>query len=121
MAIIGIHHVQVTIPRGTEELTRQFYCQLLGLSEIEKPEVLQERGGIWLQVGDRQVHMGAEEGVDRHKTKAHIAYQVSDIASWRKRLQEKGVAIQDDVPLPGLERFQVRDPFGNKIEFIEQI
>jgi len=121
MTILGIHHVQITIPQGTEEQGRQFYCQLLGLTEIEKPEVLQARGGFWLQVGDRQVHVGTEDGVERESTKAHIAYQVSDIDVLRMRLQENGVSIQDDVPLPGLARFQIRDPFGNRIEFIQQL
>jgi len=121
MTILGIHHVQITIPQGTEEQGRQFYCQLLGLTEIEKPKVLQARGGFWLQVGDRQVHVGTEDGVERESTKAHIAYQVSDIDVLRMRLQENGVSIQDDVPLPGLARFQIRDPFGNRIEFIQQL
>jgi catechol 2,3-dioxygenase-like lactoylglutathione lyase family enzyme len=121
MTILGIHHVQITIPQGAEEQGRQFYCQLLGLTEIEKPKVLQARGGFWLQVGDRQVHVGTEDGVERESTKAHIAYQVSDIDVLRMRLQENGVSIQDDVPLPGLARFQIRDPFGNRIEFIQQL
>jgi catechol 2,3-dioxygenase-like lactoylglutathione lyase family enzyme len=121
MTIIGIHHVQITIPRGAEEQARQFYCHLLGLTEIEKPEVLQGRGGFWLQVGNRQVHVGVEDGVDRQVTRAHIAYQVSDIAAWRTKLQENGVAIQEDAPLPDLARFQIQDPFGNRIELIQQL
>ncbi len=116
MTILGIHHVQITIPKGAEEQGRQFYCHLLGLPEIEKPEVLQARGGFWLQVGDRQVHVGTEDGVEREDTKAHIAYHVSDIDALRIRLQENSIPIQDDVPLPGLARFQIRDPFGNRIE-----
>jgi catechol 2,3-dioxygenase-like lactoylglutathione lyase family enzyme len=116
-----IHHVQVTIPRDTEEQARQFYCHLLGLQEIEKPAVINERGGFWLQVGNRQIHVGAEDGVERMATKAHIAYQVTDLAAIRKRLEENGIAIQEDVPLPGLARFQIRDPFGNKIEFIQPL
>lgn len=121
MTIIGIHHVQITIPKGAEEQGRQFYCHLLGLKEIEKPEVLQARGGFWLQVGDRQVHVGTEDGVEREGTKAHIAYEVSDIDALKTWLQENSIPIQDDVPLPGLARFQIRDPFGNRIEFIQQL
>ncbi len=121
MTINEIHHVQVTIPRGAEEQGRQFYCQVLGLQEIEKPAVIGDRGGFWLQVGNRQVHVGVEDGVARTATKAHIAYQVTDLAAMRRRLEENGVAIQEDVPLPGLKRFQIRDPFENKIEFIEPL
>jgi len=78
--IIGLHHVQVTVPIGAEEKARQFYCGLLGLTEIEKPHSLAGRGGFWVVVGDRQVHIGTEDGVDRLKTKAHVAYQVTDVA-----------------------------------------
>jgi len=121
MTINEIHHIQVTIPRAAEEQGRQFYCRLLGLQEIEKPAVLGDRGGFWVQVGNRQVHVGVEDGVERTATKAHIAYQVTDLAEMRKRLEENGIAIQEDVPLPGLKRFQIRDPFGNKIEFIQPL
>jgi catechol 2,3-dioxygenase-like lactoylglutathione lyase family enzyme len=75
--IIGIDHVQITVPANAVEDARVFYCGLLGLREIEKPESLRARGGFWLQVGDRQVHVGIEEGVARQATKAHVAYGVT--------------------------------------------
>lgn len=116
--IIRLHHAQITIPKGAEEQGRQFYCQVLGLPEIEKPEALRGRGGFWLQVGDRQVHIGTEDGVDRSATRAHLAYEVTDVEVWRIRLQAHGVAILDGVAIPGYVRFEVRDPFGNRVEFI---
>lgn len=121
MSIIGLHHAQITIPEGAEEQGRQFYCQLLGLPEIEKPDSLKGRGGFWLQVGDRQVHVGTEEGVNRTATKAHLAYQVTDVETWRKRLQESGIEILEGVPIPGYQRFEIRDPFGNRMEFIQTV
>lgn len=121
MTIIRLHHVQITIPRGMEEQGREFYCGLLGLPEIEKPAALVGRGGFWLQAGERQVHVGTEDGVQREATKAHIAYEVDDIATWRTRLEEFGIAILEAVPLPGLERFEIRDPFGNRVEFTQVI
>ena len=42
--IIGLHHVQITIPKGSEEQGREFYCHVLGLEEIEKPDSLKGRG-----------------------------------------------------------------------------
>ena len=56
--IRSVHHVQITIPKGSEDAARAFYCGLLGLSEIAKPDSLAGRGGFWLEVGDRQVHVG---------------------------------------------------------------
>jgi len=91
--IIGIDHVQITVPAGAVAAARAFYCGLLGLREVEKPAALQGRGGLWLQVGDRQVHVGTEEGVDRHATRAHVAYAVSDLAQWRARLAGRATAL----------------------------
>lgn len=82
--IVGLHHVQLTIPKGTEEQGKVFYCHVLGLKEIEKPQSLKGRGGFWLQVGHHEVHVGTEDGFDRLTTKAHIAYQVEDVAYWKK-------------------------------------
>ena len=40
--IKGLHHVQITIPKETEEKAKNFYCGILGLQEIEKPELLKD-------------------------------------------------------------------------------
>jgi catechol 2,3-dioxygenase-like lactoylglutathione lyase family enzyme len=117
--ITGLHHAQITIPSGMEPEARQFYVALLGLAEIEKPQSLRARGGFWMRVGDREVHVGTEDGVDRTRTKAHLAYQVRGLGEWRRRLAAAGVGIDDSVPLPGYERFEFRDPFGNRVELIE--
>lgn len=117
--IVGIDHVQITVPPHAIVDAKAFYCGLLGLPEIEKPASLQARGGFWLQVGGRQLHVGIEDGVNRHATKAHVAYAVKGVAAWRARLAEAGVEIIDSIPMPGHERFELRDPFGNRLELIE--
>ena len=119
--ILGLHHAQITVPRGAEADARRFYCEVLGLPEIEKPDSLKARGGFWLQVGDRQVHVGTEDGVDRTATKAHLAYEVTDVEDWRHRLNGHGVRPLDSVPIEGFDRFETRDPFGNRIEFIQRL
>lgn len=119
--IINLHHVQITIPKNEEEKAREFYCDLLGLPEIEKPDSLKHRGGFWLQVGNQEVHVGTEDGVERDKTKAHIAYQVDDINYWKERLTENNIEIIESIPIPNFHRFEFRDPFGNRIEMIQQI
>lgn len=117
--ITRLHHVQISIPKGTEDEARHFYCELLGLAEIDKPESLQRRGGLWLQLGDQQLHIGTEDDVDRRVTKAHVAYQVSNLEEWREKLSAAGVQVDVSVPIPGFRRFEFRDPFGNRIELIE--
>ena len=119
--ILGIHHVQITVPPDAVAQARAFYCGVLGLAEVEKPEALRERGGFWLQAGDRQVHVGVESGVDRRASKAHVAYAVRDLAAWRQRLTAAGVQFLECVPIPGYDRVEFRDPFGNRVELIEAV
>lgn len=121
MRILGLHHAQITIPRGKEDEGCRFYCGVLGLAEVEKPESLRGRGGFWLQVGDRQVHVGTEDGVDHMTTKAHLAYEVDDVRAWEELMREHGIEILEGVPIAGFERFEIRDPFGNRVEFIQRL
>jgi catechol 2,3-dioxygenase-like lactoylglutathione lyase family enzyme len=119
VVVAGIHHVQITVPRGTEAEARRFYCDFLGLPEVRKPESLAGRGGLWCQAGELQVHIGVEDGVERPATKAHVAYAVRGLDAWRSKLAAAGIEILDGVPIPGYARFEFRDPFGNRVEFIE--
>jgi catechol 2,3-dioxygenase-like lactoylglutathione lyase family enzyme len=119
--IKGLHHAQISLPLGAEEAGRAFYCGVLGLPEIAKPEALQGRGGFWLQVGDRQVHVATEDGVDRQATKTHLAYEVDDIAAWQQKLTELGITTVAAIPIPGHQRFEFRDPFGNRVELTQLI
>ncbi len=91
------------------------------MQEVPKPESLLDRGGIWVSAGSHQIHIGTESGVDRNATKAHLAYEVEDIGSWRKKLGEVRFEILDGVPLAGFERFEFRDPFGNRVELIQPV
>jgi len=119
--ITAIHHVQITVAAADVAAARDFYCGVLGLPEVAKPESLAGRGGLWVQVGDRQLHVGVEEGIERRRTKAHVAYQVGDLAAWRERLAAAGTPALESVPIPGFDRFECRDPFGNRLEFIQPL
>ncbi|GAB3862954.1 hypothetical protein GCM10029963_70400 [Micromonospora andamanensis] len=44
-----IHHVQLACPRGSEDLSRAFYVDILGLTELTKPPALAARGGCWFR------------------------------------------------------------------------
>jgi len=125
VTLTAIHHVQITIPKGAEAEARAFYCGVLGLAEVAKPDSLQGRGGFWLQVGAGQVHVGVEDasqdGFDRRRTKAHVAYEAAGLDHWRTKLEQHGVAIVDSTPIPNHARFEFRDPFGNRVELIEKL
>lgn len=121
IGILEINHVQVSIPVGSEKEARAFYCGVLGLLEIEKPDVLKANGGLWLQVGTKQVHLGCENNSGRVNTKSHVAYEVQDIDELRRIFTSDGITVFENTQIVGFKRFDVRDPFGNRIEFMERI
>ena len=116
-----VHHAQISIPIGAEDKAREFYCGVLGLREIPKPDSLAGRGGFWLDLDGFQIHFGAEDGIDRAKSKAHVAYLVDDLENWRQKLIANACTIIDGIPIPGYQRFEFRDPFGNRVEFLQAI
>ncbi len=118
--LLNVNHAQITIPKGEEASAREFYCDFLGLKEIEKPESLKGRGGFWMELGGFQIHVGAEDGFDRTRTKAHLAYEVEDLEFWREKLKARGVETMEGVEIPYVKRFEFRDPFGNRVEFLER-
>lgn len=121
MNIGRIHHIQITVPADQEAAARDFYLHFLGLTEIEKPRSLQGRGGFWVLLAGQELHVSLEEGINRTATKAHIAYQVDDVSAWREKLTAGGFTMAESVPIPGYHRFEFRDPFGNRVEFIQPV
>lgn len=119
MSVVGIDHVQLAIPPGGEGAARRFYGEVLGLVEVPKPEAMRGRGGMWFQAGPVGLHLGLEEGM-RPSVKAHPALVVTDLAVLRARLVAAGCAWRDDPDIPGRVRGHTRDPFGNRIELIQQ-
>jgi catechol 2,3-dioxygenase-like lactoylglutathione lyase family enzyme len=119
--IVGLHHAQITVPRDAEAAARAFYLGVLGFVEVAKPENLVGRGGFWMNVGNLNVHVGVEDGFDRTTTKAHLAYEVTDLSHWRAVLDAKQIRILEGVPIPGFDRFEFRDPFGNRVELIQPV
>ena len=118
--IVGIHHVQLAMPPGEEEAGREFYGGLLGLPEVDKPSELAPRGGLWFRSGSVEVHLGVEREDFRPASKAHPAFLVDGLDALRARLEAAGYRIDEDVPLEGYRRFHVRDPFGNRLELLEE-
>lgn len=119
MPVIRVHHANISIPSGKEGEARAFYVDLLGLEEIEKPDALKANGGFWLRLDNLDVHIGTQDNIERNSLKMHLAYQVDDLSAWRKKLEEAGIAIIENTAIPEFDRFEIRDPFGNRIEFVQ--
>ena len=114
--ITGLHHIQLAIPVSGEDAARAFYVGRLGLTEVSKPAALAGRGGIWLAGQGGNLHLGVDAPF-HPATKAHPAFAVPDLAAARATLAD--LDPTEITALPGLTRFYIADPFGNRIEIVE--
>ncbi|WP_010676670.1 VOC family protein [Bacillus timonensis] len=116
----AIDHIQLAAPKGSEDLARHFYAEILGCKEVDKPETLRKNGGVWFAYGTVKIHIGIEDPFSPAK-KAHPAFEVENIQALKQHLQNNDVNIIDDNNLPGANRFYAHDPFGNRLEFLQWI
>ena len=113
--IVKFDHVQLAIPKGKEDLARAFYVNVLDFEEVEKPNHLKVRGGLWLKQGECNLHLGVEEDF-RANQKAHPAFLLNnDGVELRKRLVKEGYSVKDNGNNNG---FFSKDCFYNRLEFI---
>ena len=114
-----LNHVQIPIPPGeeAEAQAREFYGEILGLEEIEAPEVLREQGFFWYQLADTELHVGPE--TDFHVSRRHPAYEVANLTALKCYMISRKVTFSETSQLVDRERFFIYDPFGNRIELIE--
>jgi hypothetical protein len=94
-------------------------CDCLGLVEMEKPDLLKDRGGLWLRAGDRELHLGVQEPFNAAK-KAYPAFRVADVRQVAAQLADHGFDVNWDDNIPGVTRFETFDVFGNRLEFLQQ-
>jgi len=116
----AIDHVQLAAPRGCEERAREFYGGVLGLTELEKPEALRGRGGVWFALASGQVHIGVQEPFTPAR-QAHPALRVprAGFEALADRLAAAGARVQSDDLIDGVKRFFTDDPWGNRLELVE--
>jgi catechol 2,3-dioxygenase-like lactoylglutathione lyase family enzyme len=114
----GLDHVQLACPVGGEDEARRFYSGLLGLREIEKPERLRSRGGVWFECGPQQLHLGVQEPFAPAR-RAHPALLIASVAELDALAARLG-DVRWDEDLPGYKRFYVSDPFGNRLELLSR-
>jgi catechol 2,3-dioxygenase-like lactoylglutathione lyase family enzyme len=113
-----MHHVQLAMPRGEEAAARAFFAGVLGLAEIEKPPALAARGGAWFRAGGVELHLGVEDDFQPAR-KAHPGMLVTDLDDIAARLRQAGQDVRWDAEFPGFRRIYARDPFGNRLEFLQ--
>ncbi|MGE7623213.1 VOC family protein [Viridibacillus sp. NPDC096237] len=114
----SIAHIQLAAPKNSETEAKRFFGDILGFREIEKPELLKKRGGVWFEFAHCQIHIGIEEPFAPAK-KAHPAFEVENIEALKTHLSKNEVNFIIDKDLPGANRIYINDPFGNRIEILE--
>ncbi len=111
---LRLDHIQLAMPVGQEDAARAFWTGAIGLEEIEKPATLRDRGGCWFRLGTHQLHLGVQADFVPAQ-KAHPAFVSGEIDGLAASL----VGVTWDNSIPGRKRIFVADPFGNRLEFIE--
>jgi catechol 2,3-dioxygenase-like lactoylglutathione lyase family enzyme len=120
MRFARLHHVQLAIPPGGEEVARGFYRDVLGMSEVDKPEGLRARGGCWFRGGGWEIHLGVQADFVPAR-KAHPGVLVDGLDELAAALTAGGRAVDWDADFPGHRRFYTADGHGNRLEFLEPI
>jgi inorganic pyrophosphatase len=116
--IMGLDHIQLAMPPGHEDEARAFYRGLLELKDVPKPDSLAERGGCWFEGLQTFVHLGIQKAFVPAR-KAHPAFLVQNLDYLYKKLEKAEIPATFDQALPAVRRFYTQDPFGNRIEFVQ--
>ncbi|MEX2318507.1 MAG: VOC family protein [Bauldia sp.] len=116
-SILAIDHVQIAVPPESEAAARAFYLDLLGFREVERPITGAGRSFLWVAAGNQQIHFRPDPEF-RPAQFAHPGFVVRGLANLAARIEAAGHAVTTEQSV-GPGRFHVRDPFGNRLEFIE--
>ncbi len=117
--VCTIHHVSLLVSSVEESLV--FYQGILGLEMAERPDL--GFAGVWLTVGDQQLHLLALPNPDplsrpQHGGRdRHLALTVRDLEALVSLLEEGGIAYTRS--RSGRAALFCRDPDGNTLELIQ--
>jgi catechol 2,3-dioxygenase-like lactoylglutathione lyase family enzyme len=118
--ILSINHIQLVAEKDLVLKLRDFYCDVVGLSEGFRPAF--ERFGFWLYIGDKDVlHIiTPKEGDGRSPQKSsfdHVAFKTTHYQVVLRKLKSLDISFEEK-PIPGMNAHQIflRDPAGNRVE-----
>jgi len=135
--IIGIAHVNLTVPSGTLEYAAEFYGTTLGLTRVAVP-VLQKHELAWFDITlkGQQIHISSSSPLPNEPTASrHPCFKLESkekLQELRERIwshfERGGEAAPMAADKPGSEdsgakgveyptRFFARDYAGNRLEF----
>jgi catechol 2,3-dioxygenase-like lactoylglutathione lyase family enzyme len=118
--ILSINHIQLVAEKDLVLKLRDFYCDVVGLTEGFRPVF--ERFGFWLYIGNKDVlHIiTPKEGDGRSLQKSsfdHVAFKTANYQGVLKKLKSLNISFEEK-PIPGMTAHQIflRDPAGNRVE-----
>ena len=121
MAVQVLHHVNLRVRPEDIRKLRDFYCDVVGLTEGWRPPF--KSLGYWLYAGVAPVVHLVEKGRDELNADYgksvidHVAFRCSDSEGMAARLREHGIHYAiSEVPELGDLQFLFRDPVGNGVE-----
>jgi glyoxylase I family protein len=117
----SIHHVSLSVT--DLEQAKQFYGEILGLKEINRPNF--DFPGAWYKIGDQQLHLILYQDSEtlrknrQVETKdGHFAIRVHDYYQTLAYLKDKGVLVTENPnSKSGFAQLFCTDPDNNLIEF----
>jgi catechol 2,3-dioxygenase-like lactoylglutathione lyase family enzyme len=119
--ITGINHVRIYVTNI--EKSREFYGDIIGLPSASNRCADASRSCFAVSWGPRQQHVELEQAPSPAPTDwlAEVAFATNSVAAMRRYLLAHGVkagAISKDAN--GAQHFELRDPEGNPIAFVER-
>jgi catechol 2,3-dioxygenase-like lactoylglutathione lyase family enzyme len=118
--ILSINHIQLVAEKDLVIQLRDFYCNVVGLTEGFRPAF--ERFGFWLYIGDKDVlHLiTPKKGDERSLQKSsfdHVAFKTVNYQGILKKLGSMNIYFEEKT-IPGMTAHQIflRDPAGNRVE-----
>jgi catechol 2,3-dioxygenase-like lactoylglutathione lyase family enzyme len=116
-----INHITIAVPAGEHDRVREFYGGLLGLEEIETPPAVKAKYDvIWYRLLDILLHMDFTPPWSMSAENRHVAIEIRELAEFRRYLEDKGATIREAVPMEGIDRFYLLDPFGTYFELLKR-
>ncbi len=115
MNVTRILHHSVNV-EGQLDVTTTFYADLLGMSDLVRPEI-PGVGGRWFGVGDAQVHLVDAPGGDGpiRPTGPHVCFGVEDLDAAIAELEKQGIPFARGAQGPVVQIW-ITDPAGNTVE-----
>jgi len=119
VSIRAIDHVNIRAPADDIAKLKEFYCDVIGLSDGWRPEFRSR--GHWLYAGDHPLVHLVEADMDHgggvHAGVDHVSFRSEGLDTFIDRLQSRGIEFQmSQVPTLGHRQVLVRDPIGIGVE-----